>query len=305
MNTITYRLPQIGDEHQISGCMWASAVLWELTDGTPESVAEWKKLCSPEELRDRILSGEKVFVATWNEIIVGFIAFKRGNHLSLLFVRREFAGQGIGRELFARCSDNLDEVTVNAAESAVGFYQKVGFIQYGDRFFKHGIWGTPMKWSNISDRVTIDGKSEDSKEYIDCPPEFITDVECLEVLNELISREPLFHHPEFGTTREDFENMTDLAFWEVGASGRRYSREYTLAEVVKRYENPQYLGIHSPPENAWETKDFHCREISSNTYLLTYTLVQEDRVTRRSTLWQRIGNDWKILYHQGTTVRES
>ncbi len=115
MNTITYRLPQIGDEHQISGCMWASAVLWELTDGTPESVAERKKLCNPEELRDRILSGEKVLVATWNEIIVGFIAFKRGNHLSLLFVRREFAGQGIGRELFARCSNDLDEVTVNAA----------------------------------------------------------------------------------------------------------------------------------------------------------------------------------------------
>ncbi len=104
-------------------------------------------------------------------------------------------------------------------------------------------------------------------EYIDYPPEFVTDDECLEVLQELISREPLFHHPEFGTTREDFENMTDLAFWEVGASGRRYSREYTLAEVVKRYENPQYLGIHSPPENAWETKDFYCREIATLTCL--------------------------------------
>lgn len=76
MNTIIYRLPQIGDEHQISGCMWASAVL------------------------------------------------------------------------FTRCSDDLQEVTVNAAEKAVGFYEKVGFRQSGDRFFKHGIWGTPMKWIN-------------------------------------------------------------------------------------------------------------------------------------------------------------
>jgi hypothetical protein len=62
MNTITYRLPQIGDEPQISGCMWASAVLWELTDGTPESVAEWLQICHPEELRDRILSDEKTLV---------------------------------------------------------------------------------------------------------------------------------------------------------------------------------------------------------------------------------------------------
>jgi hypothetical protein len=152
--------------------------------------------------------------------------------------------------------------------------------------------------------MMAEGKSEDSKEYIDCPPEFVTDAEHLEILNELIQREPIFHHPEFGTTRQDFENMTDVEFWEVGASGRRYSRECVLAEVVKRYEDSQYRGIHSLPENTWQTKDFYCREIARDSYLLTYTLVQEDRVTRRSTLWRRVRNGWKILYHQGTTVQD-
>lgn len=147
INPIAYRPPQPGDEHQISACMWASADLWELTDGTPESVAEWKNISDLEELRTRILSSEKMLVATWNGIVVGFIAFRRGNHLSLLFVRREFSGQGIGRELFTRCSNNLDKITVNASDAAVGFYQKVGFVNSGDRFFKNGIWGTPMKWA--------------------------------------------------------------------------------------------------------------------------------------------------------------
>ncbi|MBE9156200.1 GNAT family N-acetyltransferase [Nodosilinea sp. LEGE 06152] len=146
MAGIVYRPSQPGDEHQIAGCMWASADLWELTDGTPESVAEWLKLCHPDELRDRILSPEKTLVALWNEVVIGFIAFKRGNHLSLLFVRREFSGRGIGRELFSQCAHGLETVTVNAAEAAVGFYQKVGFQQSGDRFFKFGIWGTPMTW---------------------------------------------------------------------------------------------------------------------------------------------------------------
>ncbi|HEY9879128.1 MAG TPA: GNAT family N-acetyltransferase [Leptolyngbyaceae cyanobacterium] len=126
--------------------MWASADLWELTDGTPESVSEWLQICDPEELRDRILSDEKTLVATWSEIIVGFIAFKRRNHLSLLFVRKEFARQGIARELFTQCTHDLDEVIVNAAEAAVGFYKKVGFVQSSDRFFKNGAWGVPMKW---------------------------------------------------------------------------------------------------------------------------------------------------------------
>lgn len=150
MNTIIYRPPKLGDENQISGCMWASADLWELTDGTPPSVAEWKELCSPEELKDRILSVERTLVATWNGIIVGFIAFKRGTHLSLLFVRREFSRQGIGRELFIQCAKDYDEITVNAAETAIGFYHKIGFAQNGDRFFHCGIWGMPMKWTNNS-----------------------------------------------------------------------------------------------------------------------------------------------------------
>jgi predicted GNAT family N-acyltransferase len=55
--------------------------------------------------------------------------------------------EGIGRKLFTRCSNDLDEITVNASDAAVGFYQKVGFVQTGDRFFKNGIWGTPMKWA--------------------------------------------------------------------------------------------------------------------------------------------------------------
>jgi hypothetical protein len=37
--------------------------------------------------------------------------------------------------------------------------------------------------------------------------------------------------------------MTDAAFWEVGASGRRYSREYVITEVLKRYEDPQYRSL--------------------------------------------------------------
>ena len=148
MHTISYRAPQAGDEHELSACMWASANLWDLTDGTPESINAWREICAPDELRGRILSREKALVATWHGIIVGFIAFRRRNHLSLLFVRREFSRQGIGRELFMRCSRDLQEVTVNSADTAVGFYQKIGFVQQGDRFCKQGIWATPMQWLN-------------------------------------------------------------------------------------------------------------------------------------------------------------
>jgi hypothetical protein len=116
----------------------------------------------------------------------------------------------------------------------------------------------------------------------------------LAVLAELKRREPIFHRPELGTTRADFENMTDPAFWEVGASGRRYSREFILDTL----ENRMLQGY----EDIWETLDFHCLQIAPDNYLVTYTLLQGARVTRRATLWRRTSSGWKILYHQGTVV---
>ncbi|EKD71695.1 MAG: hypothetical protein ACD_46C00122G0002 [uncultured bacterium] len=48
----------------------------------------------------------------------------------------------------------------------------------------------------------------------------------MKVLYELKKREPIFHRPEFGTTRKDFENMTVEDYWEIGASGQRYDRDF-------------------------------------------------------------------------------
>ena len=69
-------------------------------------------------------------------------------------------------------------------------------------------------------------------------PILVTDRKLEAVLKELTKREPIFHHPEFGTTRRDFEAMTDQSFWEVGASGRRYSRQHVIDSLVERYSKP-------------------------------------------------------------------
>lgn len=129
-------------------------------------------------------------------------------------------------------------------------------------------------------------------------PTLTTDPDLADILAELASREPIFHRPEFGTTRSDFERMTADDFWEVGASGRRYSRAYVLAELERRHA--------APHADVWETRDFHCRRLADDVYLLTYTLLQDNqRLTRRSTIWRRAAEGWKILYHQGTIVEDA
>jgi len=37
---------------------------------------------------------------------------------------------------------------------------------------------------------------------------------------------------------------------------------------------------------------------------LTYTLLQGERRTRRTSIWRRSGAEWQIVFHQGTVVQE-
>ncbi len=112
--------------------------------------------------------------------------------------------------------------------------------------------------------------------------------ELLPILDDLRRREPIFHRPAFPT-------VMSPDYWEVGASGRRYSRDFILETLV----------LH-PPIDAdvarWQATDFALQQLAPNTYLLAYTLDQTGRITRRSTLWQNTQEGWQILYHQGTLV---
>jgi len=123
-----------------------------------------------------------------------------------------------------------------------------------------------------------------------------TPPELLAVEAELATLEPIFHHPKLGTTRAHYEAMTEAGFWEVGASGRRYSREYVIDTLVDRYSRPY--------EERWTKDDFCCQRLAADLYLLTYTLTEGPRVTRRATIWRRVPDGWKIVYHQGTVVEQ-
>jgi hypothetical protein len=125
-----------------------------------------------------------------------------------------------------------------------------------------------------------------------------TDPAIAGVLAELIEYEPIFHRPEKGTTRADFEKMTSADFWEVGASGRCYGRPWILDELERRYA----VSL----EDVWEATGFRCQRLAQDVYLLTYTLTQDNkRRTRRSTIWERSNAGWKILFHQGTIIQDA
>lgn len=125
-------------------------------------------------------------------------------------------------------------------------------------------------------------------------PVLVTPPRLAGILTELVQREPLFHRPELGMTRAHFEAMSAVDYWEVGEHGERYSREYVLDVLEERFRD---YG-----KDAWRMTEFHCRELAPELYLLTYTLIQGQRKSRRTTIWRHTIEGWKVLFHQSTPV---
>ncbi len=197
-------------------------------------------------------------------------------------------GRGLGRTLVRRALDECaaEPVVLDAQAHLLRWYERLGFVRDGDDFIEDGIPHVPMRLATPP------------------PPSGTTPAphpgpavsgEAADVLEELRAREPLFHRPDFASTGAGFEAMTVQDFWEVGASGQRYSREHVLDVLAQRTAGAG--------EQDWQTSDFECRSLGPQDYLLTYTLVQGERVTRRATVWRRAPEGWQVVYHQGTVVR--
>jgi len=114
---------------------------------------------------------------------------------------------------------------------------------------------------------------------------------------ELVAREPIFHRPELGTSREEYLAQTAEDYWEVGASGRVYEREGVVNVLVARGK--------VPGDENWVVSEVRLRSLAASTYALTYRLDQAGRLTRRLTLWRRDADGWRVLYHQGTVIQDT
>lgn len=125
-------------------------------------------------------------------------------------------------------------------------------------------------------------------------PTLLLDGKLQPILSVLKTLEPLIYAANAGKTRDYFEALLAENFWEIGASGLRYSREYVLDELEKRLQHPR--------DEAWHTSEYHLQQLSENDFLLTYTLHQPTRVSQRASIWRKKDERWSLVYHQGTVV---
>ena len=104
---------------------------------------------------EKVNQGEMIFWGCYlNNYLVGVIALRTGQHISLLFVREKFHRLGVARRLVRVAVSHLlnqepeiRAVTVNSSPFAVEFYKKIGFVPLGPERTEDGIRFTSMRMS--------------------------------------------------------------------------------------------------------------------------------------------------------------
>jgi hypothetical protein len=115
------------------------------------------------------------------------------------------------------------------------------------------------------------------------------------ILEQLQALEPLIYAANDGQRpRAHFEQLLVPGFWEVGASGRIYTRDVVLDTLEARQLAPR--------AEAWLAGEHGVQQLAPDLYLFTYTLSQPTRVSRRASVWRHTPAGWQLVYHQGTVV---
>ncbi|MGW7103551.1 nuclear transport factor 2 family protein [Streptomyces sp. NPDC054838] len=101
--------------------------------------------------------------------------------------------------------------------------------------------------------------------------------------------------PSVRTSRALARRLMDPEFVEVGASGRRWTYDEMLAAL------PEMDGA-AEDGPRYEPSEMTGAVLAPGLVHLTYTTVIDGQWARRSSLWRRHDDMWRMYYHQATPV---
>jgi hypothetical protein len=102
--------------------------------------------------------------------------------------------------------------------------------------------------------------------------------------------------PHVRADRDQLASLLHKSFTEIGASGTLWTREVILDHVS------------NDPELERTMDQFECTQLCAGLVLTTYRVTRVDHITgtrtlsRRSSIWQKEQDAWKLRFHQGTPL---
>ena len=130
---------------------WDTFLIYEAPDYSVRGVHNFRNFVRDPLLKKMFTYGEYIAIGAFSDRrMVGIIGVRNTNHISLLFVDRDYHRNGIASSLIDRYvrdakKKGITYVTVNSSPYAVDFYHKIGFINITDEVEKDGIKFTPMR----------------------------------------------------------------------------------------------------------------------------------------------------------------
>jgi hypothetical protein len=120
------------------------------------------------------------------------------------------------------------------------------------------------------------------------------------VKDTIVSLELALLKPEVRRSAEKLDALLADDFLEFGMFGMKYSKK----DIIERLP-------HADEEHyeRYSASDFETREISTEIVILTYRATTEFQKTQeiiptlRCSIWQKKGDTWQMIFHQGTVVR--
>ncbi len=121
-------------------------------DYSSEGNAFFYNWIQPSKIAERQLNQNNIWLAFKGPEMVGMIEIRENKFISLLFVDKNYQGQGIAKALFEasllemRQRDAaLEKVYVHASPFSVPIYRKMGFVATGIMCEENGIKYVPME----------------------------------------------------------------------------------------------------------------------------------------------------------------
>lgn len=123
---------------------------FEAPEFSARGVESFLEFVRGKRVAEMLSDGSFVIWGCYSEnALVGMLALRDNNHISLAFVRGDFHRQGIGRMLCAEAkkyalAHGTEKITVNASDYGVPFYRAMGFRETDMQLEADGIIYTPM-----------------------------------------------------------------------------------------------------------------------------------------------------------------
>jgi hypothetical protein len=111
--------------------------------------------------------------------------------------------------------------------------------------------------------------------------------------DEIRSLELSLLTPAGRSSAEYLHRIVSEDFREFGTSGRTYDKSDAIAALLSS-PSPPAADPTSPPT----LLDFRAQEVAPGVVLATY----RTRLSLRSSIWRREGENWRLYFHQGTVV---